>query len=52
VERCRGISQQSRIGFPTKAEDKENISFLRGSTYEREKKFDLAETEFKKVLTR
>jgi len=35
----------------TKAEDKENISFLRGSTYEREKKFDLAETEFKKVLT-
>jgi tetratricopeptide (TPR) repeat protein len=34
----------------TKAEDKENISFLRGSTYEREKKYDLAEAEFKKVL--
>ncbi|MFZ0321179.1 MAG: tetratricopeptide repeat protein [Candidatus Sulfotelmatobacter sp.] len=35
----------------TKAEDKENIYFLRGSTYEREKKYDLAEAEFKKVLT-
>jgi tetratricopeptide (TPR) repeat protein len=34
----------------TKAEDKEYVDFLRGSTYEREKKYDLAETEFKKVL--
>src|ERR1022692_3568609 len=34
----------------TKAEDKENIYFLRGSTYEREKKYDLAEAEFRKVL--
>jgi tetratricopeptide (TPR) repeat protein len=34
----------------TKAEDKEYIDFLRGSTYEREKKYDQAETEFKKVL--
>ena len=34
----------------TKAEDKENIYFLRGSTYEREKKYDQAEIEFKKVL--
>ena len=34
----------------TKAEDKEYVSFLRGSTYEREKKFDQAEAEFKKVL--
>jgi tetratricopeptide (TPR) repeat protein len=35
----------------TKAEDKENIYFLRGSTYEREKKYDQAEAEFKKVLS-
>jgi len=35
----------------TKAEDKENIYFLRGSTYEREKKYEQAETEFKKVLS-
>src|SRR5580704_9168954 len=35
----------------TKAEDKENIYFLRGSTYEREKKYEQAETEFRKVLS-
>ena len=34
----------------TKAEDKEYVYFLRGSTYEREKKYDQAEAEFKKVL--
>jgi len=34
----------------TKAEDREYVYFLRGSTYEREKKYDLAEAEFKKVL--
>jgi len=34
----------------TKADDKEYIHFLRGSTYEREKKYDEAEAEFKKVL--
>jgi tetratricopeptide (TPR) repeat protein len=34
----------------TKAEDKEYVEFLRGSTYEREKKYDQAEAEFKKVL--
>ena len=33
-----------------KAEDKEYVYFLRGSTYEREKKYDQAEAEFKKVL--
>jgi len=33
-----------------KPEDKEYIYFLRGSTYEREKKYDEAEAEFKKVL--
>lgn len=34
----------------TKSDDKEYIYFLRGSTYEREKKYDEAETEFKRVL--
>jgi tetratricopeptide (TPR) repeat protein len=34
-----------------KSEDKEYVYFLRGSTYEREKKYDQAEAEFKKVLT-
>jgi len=33
-----------------KVEDKEYVYFLRGSTYEREKKYDAAETEFKKIL--
>ena len=33
-----------------KSEDKEYVYFLRGSTYEREKKYDEAEAEFKKVL--
>ncbi len=34
----------------TKPDDKEYIHFLRGSTYEREKKYDEAEAEFKRVL--
>ena len=34
----------------TKAEDTEYIAFLRGSTFEREKKYDEAEVEFRKVL--
>ncbi len=33
-----------------KAEDKQYVSFLRGSTLERQKKYDEAEAEFKKVL--
>jgi tetratricopeptide (TPR) repeat protein len=33
-----------------KADDKEYVYFLRGSTYEREKKYDEAEAEFKKIL--
>jgi tetratricopeptide (TPR) repeat protein len=33
-----------------KADDKEYVYFLRGDTYEHEKKFDDAEAEFKKVL--
>jgi tetratricopeptide (TPR) repeat protein len=34
----------------TKDEDKEYVEFLRGSTYEREKKYDQAEEVFRKVL--
>jgi tetratricopeptide (TPR) repeat protein len=34
----------------TKAEDKEYVYFLRGSTYEREKKYEAATAEFKKIL--
>ncbi|MFY9744321.1 MAG: tetratricopeptide repeat protein [Candidatus Sulfotelmatobacter sp.] len=34
----------------TKPEDKEYVYFLRGSTYEREKKYDQSEAEFRKVL--
>ncbi len=34
----------------TKPDDKEYVYFLRGSTYEREKKYDQSQTEFKKVL--
>jgi tetratricopeptide (TPR) repeat protein len=35
----------------TKPEDKEYVYFLRGSTYEREKRYDQSEAEFRKVLT-
>ena len=34
----------------TKPEDKEYVFFLRGDTYEHEKKYDQAEAEFKKIL--
>jgi len=34
----------------TKDEDKEYVEFLRGSTYERQKKYDRAEEVFRKVL--
>ena len=34
----------------TKAEDKEYVYFLRGSTFEREKKYDQSEAEFRKIL--
>jgi tetratricopeptide (TPR) repeat protein len=35
----------------TKPEEREYVHFLRGDTYQREKKFDDAEAEFKKILT-
>jgi tetratricopeptide (TPR) repeat protein len=34
----------------TRAEDTQYVAFLRGSTFEREKKYDEAEAEFRKVL--
>jgi len=34
----------------TKSDDKEYVDFLRGSSYERQKKYDLAEQMFRKVL--
>ncbi len=37
-------------GLSTKSEDKEYVYFLRGDTYEHEKKYEQAEAEFKKVL--
>jgi tetratricopeptide (TPR) repeat protein len=49
LERCRGRSQQSRAAFHQSRGQRVRL-FLRGSTYEREKKFDEAEAEFKKVL--
>ena len=39
----------ARINFPEQ-EDEENIALMRGAMYEKLKRFDLAETEFKKVL--
>jgi tetratricopeptide (TPR) repeat protein len=35
----------------TKPDEKEYVYFLRGDTYQRQKKFDEAEAEFRKVLT-
>jgi tetratricopeptide (TPR) repeat protein len=34
----------------TKPDEKEYVNFLRGDTYQRQKKFDEAEAEFKKIL--
>jgi tetratricopeptide (TPR) repeat protein len=41
---------QKATEFSTKDEDKEYVDFLRGSTYEREKKYEQAEDVFRKVL--
>jgi tetratricopeptide (TPR) repeat protein len=40
----------SAAKLSTKDEDKEYVEFLRGSTYERQKKYDQAEEVFRKVL--
>jgi tetratricopeptide (TPR) repeat protein len=41
---------QKATEFSTKDEDKQYVDFLRGSTYEREKKYEQAEDVFRKVL--
>jgi len=38
------------LGYSSKPEEQEYSSFLLGSIYERQKKYDLAEEQFKKVL--
>lgn len=42
---------EKALSLTTKPDDQENARFLLGSIYERQKKYDLAEAEFKKVLT-
>jgi tetratricopeptide (TPR) repeat protein len=39
------------LGLSPKPDDQENAHFILGSIYEREKRYDLAEAEFKKVLS-
>jgi len=41
---------QKALSISAKPDDQENAHFILGSVYEREKRYDLAETEFKKVL--
>jgi tetratricopeptide (TPR) repeat protein len=41
---------QKALSMSTKPDDQESARFLLGSIYERQKKYDLAEAEFKKVL--
>jgi tetratricopeptide (TPR) repeat protein len=41
---------QKALELSTKPEDKQYVQFLQGSSYEREKKYDLAEQTFRKVL--
>jgi len=41
---------EKALSLSTKVEDQENARFLLGSIYERQKRYDLAEAEFKKVL--
>jgi tetratricopeptide (TPR) repeat protein len=42
---------QKALAVGSKSDDQEYVLFLLGSIYEREKKFDLAEQQFKKVLS-
>ncbi|HUI43552.1 MAG TPA: tetratricopeptide repeat protein [Terriglobia bacterium] len=41
---------EKALNLSTKPDDQESAHFLLGSIYERQKRFDLAEAEFKKVL--
>ncbi len=47
-EMAKMLDQAEKLA--TEKDDKINITFLRGAMYERQKKFDLAEKEFRKVL--
>ncbi|HLJ50298.1 MAG TPA: tetratricopeptide repeat protein [Bryobacteraceae bacterium] len=47
-EMAKSLNQAEKLA--TAKDDKETISFLRGAMYEREKKYDQAEAEFRKVL--
>ncbi len=47
-EADEALSQAEKLS--TTPEDKQYIPFLRGSIYERQKKYDLAEEQFRKVL--
>ena len=48
TEMAKSIEQPTSCR--TRKEDKESIAFMRGAMYEKMKKFDAAETEFRKVL--
>ncbi|MEJ5368453.1 MAG: tetratricopeptide repeat protein [Bryobacteraceae bacterium] len=47
-EMARALDEAAKLS--TTNEEKEVVHFMRGAMYERQKKFDLAEAEFRKVL--
>ncbi|MEO8025397.1 MAG: tetratricopeptide repeat protein [Bryobacteraceae bacterium] len=47
-EMAKSLDEADKLG--TGKEDKETILFMRGAMYERQKKFDMAEAEFRKLL--
>ena len=47
-EMAKSIDAADKLS--TEKEEKESIAFMRGAMYEKMKKFDAAETEFRKVL--
>lgn len=48
AEMARALDEAGRLS--TTNEEKEVVHFMRGAMYERQKKYDLAEAEFRKVL--
>lgn len=48
TEMTKALDEAERLSVSD--DDKETIVFMRGAMYERQKKYDLAETEFRKVL--
>src|SRR6185503_14939205 len=54
-EKAKRFTEMARVldeweKLPSGKEDAETIHFMRGAMYERQKKFDLSEAEFRKVL--